>query len=232
MSLSLEGRWCGKVYVARCVGRIVTGQESVLEANLNRAMLDTNRIVLNAAEVARIDSVGMGLLVRLMTKVRGRAGDLRLAAPPPFMSSLLQMTRLHTVFHIYDSEDDAIVSFLNEPVKAGAEPVSAGPIVLFVDQSADLCAFFRKLLIAHGYQVLSSCRLHDAKLLLGASKVAYVILGPDCSAMSPDQVMASLKPFVKSAPVLQLEKGFNLHDADHAGTELLRRLEAASGAHA
>ena len=65
--------------------------------------------------MTRVDSTGMGLLVRFLSHTRNRGGDLRLAAPPPFLDNLLRLTKLTTIFRIYDSEDEAIVSFLKEP---------------------------------------------------------------------------------------------------------------------
>ena len=171
MSLSLDSRHCGRVFVIKCAGRIVTGEEiTILEACITRGLLESTRIVLQAGEVTRVDSTGMGLLVRFLSHTRNRGGDLRLAACPPFLTNLLQLTKLTTIFRIYDSEDEAIVSFLKEPAlfhPTGAQP---GPLVLFVDQSPDLCAFVRTLLQHHGYEVLSTCRMHDAKTLLSAAK--------------------------------------------------------------
>jgi anti-anti-sigma factor len=116
MSLSLDSRHCGRVFVITCVGRIVTGEEiTILETCMNRGLLESTRIVVQAAEVTRVDSTGMGLLVRFLSHTRNRGGDLRLASPPPFLTNLLRLTKLTTIFRIYDSEDDAIVSFLKEP---------------------------------------------------------------------------------------------------------------------
>jgi anti-anti-sigma factor len=116
MSLSVDCRPCGKVYVVKCLGRIVTGEEaSLLEAAINRGMVEFSRVVLQASDVTRVDSTGMGLLVRFLSHTRSRGGDFRLAAPQPFLTTLLQLTKLSTIFRVYDSEEEAIVSFLKEP---------------------------------------------------------------------------------------------------------------------
>ena len=147
MSLSLDSRHCGRVFVIKCVGRIVTGEEiAIFEACINRDLLESTRIVVQAGEVTRVDSTGMGLLVRFLSHTRNRGGDLRLAAPPSFLSNLLRLTKLATIFRIYDSEEEAIVSFLKEPALSNTGGAQAGPLVLFVDRSPDLCAFVRTLL--------------------------------------------------------------------------------------
>src|SRR3974390_2375469 len=105
MSLSVDARHCGAVYVIRCAGRIVAGEEvAVLETSISRGLREFVRCVLNAAEVTRVDRTGLGLLVRFLSHTRNRNGDFRLAAPPPFLRSLLQHTKLASIFRVYDSE--------------------------------------------------------------------------------------------------------------------------------
>ena len=178
-----------------------------------------------AGEVTRVDSTGMGLLVRFLSHTRNRGGDLRLAAPPPFLSNLLRLTKLATIFRIYDSEEEAIVSFLKEPALSNTDGAHAGPLVLFVDQSPDLCAFVRTLLQHHGYEVLSTCRMHDAKTLLSAAKVDYIVLGPDSSSLPSDSVAASLKSLAPKASTVVLQDDFKLGNPEQAGLELLRLMQ-------
>jgi anti-anti-sigma factor len=226
MSISLDSRHCGRVFVIKCAGRIVTGEEvTILEASINRGLLESSRVVVQAGEVTRVDSTGMGLLVRFLSHTRGRGGDLRLAAPPPFLVELLRLTKLTTIFRIYDSEDEAIVSFLKEPALTNPVGDQAGPMVLFVDRSPDLCAFVRTLLQHHGYQVLSTCRMHDAKTLLSTSKVDYIVLGPDSSAFAVDSVVPSLRSLAPKASTVLLQKDFKHRDAEQAGLELLRLMQ-------
>ena len=173
MSLSVDARHCGAVYVIRCTGRIVArrrgrGAGGVHQPRLARIPPASS---LNVGDVSRVDSTGVGLLVRFLSHYRNRGGDFRLAAAPPFLSDLLRMTKLAGIFRVYDSEEEAIVSFLKEPKGASPGDASVGPMVLFVDQSPDLCAFVRALLHHHGYEVLSTCRIHDAKMLLARDKV-------------------------------------------------------------
>ena len=230
MSLALESRPCGKVYVIRCVGRIVTGEEATtLQAALNRGVLEFRHLVLDLAEVTRLDSTGMGLLVRFLSHTRNRGGDLRLAAPQPFVRTLLEVTKLSTLFHVYDSDEEAIVSFVKDPLELHPKTEGVGPLVLFLDRSPDLCAFVRTLLDRQGYVVISTCRMRDAKILLsasGASDVEYIVLGPDCSELPADNVADSLKLLAPKAAVVRLERGFELSDPEQAGSELLQRMQA------
>jgi anti-anti-sigma factor len=229
MSLSVDSRSCGKVYVIKCFGKIAAGEESqTLEAAMTRAVQTSNRLVLDVAEVSRVDSMGMGLLVRFLSRVRANGGDLRMGAPQPFFRSLMDMTKLSTIVRIYDTEEEAIVSFLKEPAGTSKEATPVGPLVLFLDQSADLCAFVRKLLNANGYEVVTTCRLHDAKLLLSAADVSWVVLGPDCSQLPCERVVAELTPLSNKAKVLQLEPGFKMDDVEKAASQLLQGMGASA----
>ena len=229
MSLALESRLCGSVYVVRCAGRIVTGEEStILEEGLKRGLLESTRLVLQVVQVNRVDSSGMGLMVRFLWHTRTRGGDLRLAGPSPFVTQLLELTKLSAVFRIYPDEEAAILSFLKEGVSAPAESANAGPRVLFLDPSPDTCAFVRALLAHHGYRVVSTPLMGDAKILLTASSVDIIVLGPDCGALSAPATLKVLQQLAPAAKTVVLEREFKSSAADEAGIALLERLQLAT----
>lgn len=233
MSLSVDSRYCGKVYVIRCVGRIVAGDETnILEPAINRGLLETNQLVLDVGDVTHIDSTGMGLLVRFLTRSKNRGGDLRLSAPQPFFRTLMQMTRLSSIFRTYDCEEEAIVSYIKEPRSTASEAAATGPVVLFLDESPDLCIFVRSLLNGYGYEVISTSRLYDAKLLLSASDAAYIVLGPDCSRLPCNEVVGSLKQLAPTATIIQLGRAFKLFDTEAATLELLQKMQIGKPASA
>ena len=226
MSLSLESRHCGSVYIIGCAGRIVSGDESaVLEAALQRGMREFTRVVLDVSRIDRIDSAGMGLLVRFLWHARNRKGDVRLAAPTEFITHLLKMTTLDSVFRIYPSEEAAIVSFLKEGVMAPSEAAATGPRVLFLDPSPDTCAFVRALLARNGYRVLSTGLKGDAEILLSASTVDIIVLGPESGALSAPATLDVLQKLAPSAKTVVLEREFKNRAADEAGITLLERIQ-------
>ena len=231
MSLALESRHCGSVYVVRCAGKVVNGQESaLLEEALKRGLREFTRVVLNVGEVDYVDSSGMGLIVRFLWHTRTRGGDLRLAGPTPLVTKLLEMTKLSAVFRIYSSEEAAIVSFLKEGAVAPDEAASSGPRVLFLDPSPDTCAFVRALLTRHGYRVLSTGLMGDAKILLNASTVDVIVLGPDSGVLSSSATLNVLQQLAPKAKTLVLEREFKSRAADEAGTALLERIQLSTTA--
>ena len=222
MSLALDSRYVGSVYVVRCAGRIVYGEESkLLDEALQRGIREFTRVVLDLANVDRIDSAGMGLLVRYMWHTRNRRGDLRLAGPSPVVASLLQVTKLASVFNVYPDEESAIVSFLKEGVHAPSESENTGPRVLFLDPSPDTCAFVRALLGRHGYRVLSTGLMGDAKILLSASSVDVIVLGPDTGALASPATLDVLHKLAPKAKAVVLEREFKSRPAEEAGIALL-----------
>ncbi len=229
MSLSLESRHCGSVYIVRCAGRIVSGEESrTLEEALQRGLREFTRVVLHVEQVNRVDSAGMGLMVRFLWHTRNRNGDLRLSAPQPFLITLLNVTKLSSVFRIYPDEESAIVSFLKEGSIAPAESANTGPRVLFLDPSPDTCAFVRALLSRHGYRVLSTGLMGDAKILLSASSVDVIVLGPESGGLAAPATLKVLQQLAPSAKTVVLEREFKSRAADEAGVALLERIQQGS----
>jgi len=231
MSLSLESRHCGSVYVVNCAGRIVSGEESaLLEATLQRGLREFTRVVLDVSRVDRVDSAGMGLLVRFLWHTRNRSGDVRLAAPSEFLRHLLKITKLDSVFRVYPREEAAIVSFLKEGVMAPSEAAATGPRVLFLDPSPDTCAFVRALLTRHGYRVLSTGLMGDAKILLNASTVDIIVLGPESGALAAPATLDVLQRLAPSARTVVLEREFKSRPADEASIALLERIQVRTPA--
>jgi anti-anti-sigma factor len=222
MPLSLYSRLCGSVYVIHCQGRIVAGPEVVaLEAALDMGSREVPRIVLQVSEVDRLDSIGIGLLVRYAARLRKRGGDMRLAAPPKLITDLLQLTMLNTVLPVYATEDEALLSFLKHPSpqKPLAKPAAR---VLVLDQSADLCAFIRSVLMQHNFDVRSASLVRDAKILLQVDAVDYILVSGDSPQLCSPPVVGSLKALAPKASTLQLAPDFKNRDALEATSALLQ----------
>jgi anti-sigma B factor antagonist len=112
MQLKLATRTTEGILVVDCNGRIVFGEEtSLLRDTVKQAVSENNRIVLNLGEVNYIDSGGLGTLVALRTSAQNADGTIKLASLTKRVGDLLQVTKLLTVFDVYNSEAEAIDSF-------------------------------------------------------------------------------------------------------------------------
>jgi anti-sigma B factor antagonist len=100
------------ILVVDCSGRIVFGEESAsLRDTVKKLLGESPKIVLNMREVNFIDSGGLGTLVSLYTTARSAEGALKLASLSQRVGDLLQVTKLVTIFEIFDDEQAAVNSF-------------------------------------------------------------------------------------------------------------------------
>ena len=111
--LSINARETGEVSVLDLSGDIALGDTSAsLRDELKALVADgKKRIVLNLADVRRIDSSGLGTLVAGFTTVERDGGTLKLANLSDRVIELITITKLHTVFDVYDSTEEAVNSF-------------------------------------------------------------------------------------------------------------------------
>jgi anti-sigma B factor antagonist len=112
MQLRLTSRTQDGVLVVDCAGRIVFGEESSqLRDSVKNLLAENKRIILNLGETSYIDSVGLGTLVALYTSAQASGASIKLANLTKRVGDLLQVTKLLTVFDVYDSEEKALESF-------------------------------------------------------------------------------------------------------------------------
>lgn len=212
--------------VLLCEGGIISGMETeYLEEKVSLALAETKYLVLEVSAVPRIDSTGLGMMVRLLTRARKAGGDLKLACPPPFVTNLLEVTKLSTLFQVFPSDREAVLSYRNATaeVSTPAEPKAR---IIFLDQSSDLCIFVRTVLAAHGYEVLSTTLVSEARILLKAGNTDVLMLGPNTSHFKFDgpSLVASLAALAPKATIIELGEQFDTSEAGQAGTLLLQLL--------
>jgi anti-sigma B factor antagonist len=65
-------------------------------------------LVIDMQKTLFIDSSGLGGLLSSLKSVIKKQGDIRIARPTPQALTLLRLTRLHRVFEIHDTLEDAI----------------------------------------------------------------------------------------------------------------------------
>ena len=130
MSLEIQQREREAVNVLDLKGRITMGNEagalreavSALNASGKRS------IVLNLAGVDYIDSTGLGALVMCATALRKSGGNIKLVNLTRRNIELLVMTKLATIFEIFNDEQDAVNSFFPD------RKIKAFDILDFVQQ--------------------------------------------------------------------------------------------------
>ena len=69
------------------------------------------KIILNMEKVTTLDSSGLGELVGCYTSIKHREGELRICGLNSRIFNLMQMTSLHSVFEVRDTEAEALAGF-------------------------------------------------------------------------------------------------------------------------
>ena len=113
MALSIASREVNGVTVLDLSGRITLGEGSVQLRDAVRDLIGKGQknILVNLGGVNYIDSSGLGELVSAYTTARNQGARLRLLKLTKKVHDLLQVTKLYTVFDIYDDEASAIASY-------------------------------------------------------------------------------------------------------------------------
>jgi len=112
MTLKLDTRQTDGVTILSCAGRIMFGEEaSALRERVKELLGSTKEIILNLAGVSNIDSGGLGTLVGLYSSARSSGADIKLTGLGPRLRDVLAITKLSTVFEVYDSEAQALAAF-------------------------------------------------------------------------------------------------------------------------
>ncbi|HXF27493.1 MAG TPA: STAS domain-containing protein [Bryobacteraceae bacterium] len=113
MSVKLTTRQVGDVTVIDATGRITLGEGASTFRDTIRelAAQGNKKILLNLSEVSYIDSSGIGELVSGFTTVTNHGGNLKLLGLNKRVKDLLQITKLYTVFEVFDEETAAVRSF-------------------------------------------------------------------------------------------------------------------------
>jgi anti-sigma B factor antagonist len=98
--LTLDVVRAGSAIVVRCNGKLVAGVNDVLYSKVSELIPETRRIVLDLTNLARVDSMGLGTLVRLYVSCRSAGCSLELINLGKQVRQLLGTTHLLSVFAI------------------------------------------------------------------------------------------------------------------------------------
>ena len=113
MSVKMSSRLVGDVTVVDATGRITLGEGASVFRDMIRdlAAKGNKKILINLSDVSYIDSSGIGEMVSSFTTVTNHGGQLKLLGLTKRVKDLLQITKLYTVFEVFEEEPAAIRSF-------------------------------------------------------------------------------------------------------------------------
>jgi anti-sigma B factor antagonist len=113
MALQAKTRQVGNVDIVDLSGKITLGENTGILRDELRSLLAQGQknILLNMGAVSYVDSAGLGELVGAYTTAANQGGTVKLLNLQAKMKDLLQVTKLHTIFPVFEDEASAIASF-------------------------------------------------------------------------------------------------------------------------
>src|SRR5262249_28103876 len=110
--MEIRERQFGHVVCIDVEGRLVLDMEDRLKDKVNSLLFQGQRdIILNLKDVSQIDTTGLAALTAVRRAADGNRGTIKLLNLPPRIYDLLVLTRLITLFEVFDSEAEAVSSF-------------------------------------------------------------------------------------------------------------------------
>src|SRR5215467_4126370 len=113
MPLQFEEKMVGDVCVLVPEGKIVIGDEVGALREKIKQVLQTGHknILISLEKVTYMDSTGVGALVGSFTTIRNQGGQLKLSNLSQRVKDILLVTKLLTVFDVYENEAEGTKSF-------------------------------------------------------------------------------------------------------------------------
>jgi len=109
MSDSFVQEISGNSLIIRLSGRLdakaVEGAKSEFKA------ITSKQVVINMSELSFIDSTGLGLIVSSFRRIMDNNGKLSLCSLSPQVQTIFELTRLHKIFDIYETEALALTAY-------------------------------------------------------------------------------------------------------------------------
>ncbi|GAB4369531.1 MAG: hypothetical protein Kow0042_11280 [Calditrichia bacterium] len=101
------------IVVLKLEGNLMGGPEAVQLNEVINRFIDESifKVVVDLEKVDRMNSSGLGLLIKALTTFKTNGGQLKLANVNPKIENLLVITKLNTVFESFDSSQAAVNSF-------------------------------------------------------------------------------------------------------------------------
>lgn len=87
---------------------LMTETPTLRAAILKQIKSGITRLIMDLHQVEFIDSSGLSVLISALKQAQQEGGEVILLSPSEGVRALIELTRLHQVFHIYENQSAAI----------------------------------------------------------------------------------------------------------------------------
>ena len=87
------------------------GNEKEFKREVHPALESNSKIVFDMTGVRFVDSAGLGALLSCLRQLNAAGGDLKLCEMAKHIRALFELARMHRVFEIFNTRDEAVLSF-------------------------------------------------------------------------------------------------------------------------
>lgn len=111
--MELDIRDDGRVTILVLKGDLGIGDSETLFKRTVSRLLEEGKVhlLIDCTALRFVDSTGLGALVRALTTSQHEGGQTKLLGVGPNMRKLLEMTKLDSVFEMFDNREQAVSSF-------------------------------------------------------------------------------------------------------------------------
>ena len=113
MNLKIDSRCINDVTILDLSGELVAGEESHALRKIFKNLVEegNRKVLLNLEGVTHLDTSGLGTLVSGYGDMNNQQGSIKLLSLTDRIQTLLKITRLITIFDVFDNQEEAIESF-------------------------------------------------------------------------------------------------------------------------
>lgn len=105
----------GDVLKVSLSGRLVASCSEEFKETMLERLKDFKRVVINLQEMSHVDSSGLGALVSILQWMNTNSGVIKLCCLQPRPKIVFDITKVHRIFEIFNTEAEAMASFSKQP---------------------------------------------------------------------------------------------------------------------
>jgi anti-sigma B factor antagonist len=93
------------------VEELDAGNTAEFKRDMSPILEDNTKVVLDLSNLRFLDSSGLGSFLSCLRKLNSKGGDLKLCGMSPRVRTVIELVRMHRVFDIYRTKEEAVRAF-------------------------------------------------------------------------------------------------------------------------